>query len=256
MRISIVTTVLNREKQIADAIESVACQTYSKIEHVIQDGGSTDDTLNIIRSKKSGNIVFESKPDNGIYEGLNRAIKRSTGEVIGLLHSDDRFATNNTIHDVMSVFAASDVDAVYGDLVYVSKHDQDRIVRYWRAGDYLPGKIKYGWMPPHPAMFIKRNVLEKFGCYDQEFKIAADYEAILRWLLVGKIKLHYLPQILVHMSIGGASNRSLLSIARKSYEDYRVIKRHHIGGLGTLALKNLRKAAQFLGQVPHSKIQK
>lgn len=247
MKISIVTTVLNRDKKIADAIDCVANQTYPFIEHVIQDGGSSDRTIDVIRNLDVQNLTFKSEPDQGIYDGLNRAIKRSTGDIIGLLHSDDRFATHDTVQNVVDAFKTSDADAVYGDLVYVSKFDPVRLVRYWRAGNYAPQKLKFGWMPPHPALFVKRSVFENFGYYNENYKIAADYDAILRWFLIGKVKVHYLPEVLVHMNVGGESNRSLLNIARKSYEDYLVIKRHAIGGVGTLVLKNLRKANQFFG---------
>lgn len=247
MKISIVTTVLNRDRQVADAINSVANQTYPFIEHVIQDGGSTDRTIEVIRNLDAQHVTFKSEPDQGIYDGLNRAIKRSTGDIIGLLHSDDRFAMQNTVQHVVDAFKTSDADAVYGDLVYVSKFDTTRLVRYWRAGDYDPKKFKLGWMPPHPALFVKRSVFENLGCYNENYRIAADYEAILRWCLTGKIKVHYLSEVLVHMSVGGESNRSLSNIARKSYEDYLVIKRHAIGGVGTLVLKNLRKTNQFFG---------
>ena len=141
---------------------------------------------------------------------------------------------------------ADAADGVYGDLVYVSAADPARVIRYWRAGPYQRGRLAWGWMPPHPTLYLKRHVLQRWGAYDTGFHIAADYEAMLRWLVRGRIRLAYLPRPMVRMRMGGASNRSPDRIIKKSREDYRAMRRHGVGGLGTLLCKNISKLGQFV----------
>ena len=140
-----------------------------------------------------------------------------------------------------------DVDAVYGDLDYVSARDTGRVIRRWRSGDWDAERLRAGWMPPHPTLYLRREVFDRWGAYDTGFRIAADYEAMLRWLVEGEIRLAYIPEVLVKMRLGGESNRSLSRILRKSREDYRAIRRHGIGGWGTLIQKNISKIGQFRG---------
>lgn len=246
MKISIVTAVYNREGTIRTAIESVHRQTYGSIEHVIQDGGSSDGTIKAIRDAAYGSINLESAPDHGIYDAINRGIMRATGDIIGLMHSDDMFAQPLVLEKVATAFAKSAVDGVYGDLQYVASDDLTRVIRHWKAGEYRPSLIKMGWMPPHPTLFLRREVVDRFGLYDTSFRIAADYDAMLRYLVKGQIKLAYIPEVLVKMRLGGESNRSLAQIILKSREDLRALRNNGVGGLGTLAAKNLRKISQFL----------
>lgn len=137
------------------------------------------------------------------------------------------------------------MDAVYGDLDYVAKADTDRVIRHWQSGEYHPARLAWGWMPPHPALFLRRSVIEQWGGYDTRFRIAADYDAILRYFVKGNIRAAYIPRVLVKMRLGGESNRSLARIWRKSYEDYQALRRNDVGGLGALAWKNLSKLGQF-----------
>ena len=237
----------NRAATIADTIGSVRSQTYDNIEHIVQDGGSTDGTVTVLESRASAQTRVKSASDGGLYDGINKGIARAGGEVIGLLHSDDVFAADDVIAKVAETLAASDeVDGVYGDLVYVSAADPARLIRYWRAGPYQRAKLGRGWMPPHPTLYLKRHVFERWGAYDTGFHIAADYEAMLRWLVRGRIRLAYIPQPMVRMRTGGESNRSLSRIIRKSSEDYCAMRRHGVGGLGTLLCKNLGKLGQFV----------
>ena len=246
MKISIVTAVFNRADTIADAIASLQSQSHQDIEHVIQDGGSTDGTLDVIRGFDAASTALVSEQDAGIYDAINKGITRASGDVIGLMHSDDFFSHDLVLERIAQAFSDPTVDGVYGDLDYVSASDTRKVIRHWRSGPYLRDLLKHGWMPPHPTLFLRREVFEQWGLYDTSFQIAADYDAMLRYLWRGDIRLAYLPEVLVKMRVGGESNRSLGRILRKSREDYRAIRRNRVGGLGTLAMKNARKLIQFI----------
>jgi glycosyltransferase len=245
MKLSIVTAVFNRQDTIGDALASVQTQSYRSVEHVIQDGGSTDGTLGIIKARETEAMHLVSEPDRGIYDAINKGISRATGDVVGLMHSDDFFAAPDILAHVATVMADPDIDGVYGDLDYVAADDTSRIIRRWRSGAYDAKKLGKGWMPPHPTLYLRRHVFETQGLYDTSFGIAADYDAMLRYLVKGQIKLAYIPDVMVKMRVGGESNKSLRKIVLKSREDYRAIRRNGVGGLGTLAMKNLSKIKQF-----------
>lgn len=246
MKISIVTTVYNRRNTVSDAVLSIRGQTHPEIEHVVQDGGSKDGTLDVLAGLAAPAMHVESARDGGIYDGINRGIARATGEVIGLMHSDDLFASDTVLARVAEAMAEGQVDGVYGDLVYVRSADPTRVIRYWRSGPYHPDRLHRGWMPPHPTLYLRREVFDRWGSYDTDFRIAADYEAMLRWLVRGRIRLTYIPEVMVRMRVGGESNRSLGRILQKSREDYRAIRRHGVGGVGTLLSKNFSKLGQFI----------
>ena len=190
-------------------------------------------------------MTLVSEPDGGIYDALNKGMARARGDVIGLLHSDDWLATPDVLAMVAQAFDQTSADAVYGDLQYVSAADPDKVLRHWKSGEYSPRLLQRGWMPPHPALFIRRQIYEAYGGYDTSYRIAADYDAILRWFGSGQMQVAYVPHVLVKMRAGGASNRSLANIVRKSREDYRALRSNRVGGLPTLAWKNLRKLGQF-----------
>lgn len=247
------TAVRNRSATIGEAVASVARQTHGEIEHVVQDGASDDGTLEILHAVAGPNVVIESAPDGGIYEAINRGIARSSGDVVGLMHSDDVYASERVLERVAEVMADPGIDGVYGDLDYVASTDPSRVIRRWRAGPYAPERLARGWMPPHPTLHLRREVFERRGAYDETFRIAADYEAVLRWLTKGGLTLVYLPEIFVKMRVGGESNRSLGRILRKSREDLAAMRRHGVGGIGTLALKNLSKLQQFARKDPKSR---
>jgi glycosyltransferase len=245
VKISVVTAVFNRVATIGAAIESVRAQTYGDVEHIVQDGGSNDGTLEAVRGVANASIKLVSEPDHGIYDAINRGIARTSGEVIGLLHSDDFLASSDALAKIADAFSDLSVHGVYGDLQYVSADDPTKVVRHWRSGEFTPAKLGQGWMPPHPTLYLKREVFEEHGLYDTSFSIAADYDAMLRYLAIGKIKLAYVPEVLVKMRMGGESNRSLERIIKKSREDFRAIRKNKVGGIGTLAAKNLSKINQF-----------
>ncbi|SPJ23045.1 glycosyltransferase family 2 protein [Palleronia abyssalis] len=243
--ISVVTATFNRAHVIGDAMRSVQAQTWPHIEHVIQDGGSTDDTLAVIEATRTPSTRVISEPDTGIYDAINKGIANTTGDIVGLMHSDDFFAAPDVLSDVAHAFEDPAVDGVYGDLDYVAADNTDRIIRRWRSGQFAPSKLRQGWMPPHPTLYLRRRVFDNLGLYDTRFRIAADYDAMLRYLHQGQIKLAYIPKVMVKMRVGGESNRSLSKILKKSSEDYRAIRGNGVGGIGTLARKNLSKITQF-----------
>ena len=245
LTISVVTATYNRAKTVEQALESVAAQDYPHVEHVIQDGASTDGTRDILNRHASDKVKVASATDGGIYDAINKGIARTTGDVIGLMHSDDFFADETVLTDVAAAFADSTVDGVYGDLDYVAEADTTRIIRRWRSGPYVPAKLKQGWMPPHPTLYLRRRVFDEWGLYDTSFRIAADYDAMLRYLAKGDITLAYIPKVLVKMRVGGESNKSIKKIIQKSREDYAALQRNGVGGLRSLAIKNLSKVRQF-----------
>ena len=311
MRFSIITATKNNKAGLLRAIECVRNQTYKQVEHIIVDGGSTDGSEELLREMQSSSnqklvnskevketilpttyytLHTISEADSGIYDAINKGIKLASGDVIGLLHSDDLFADENVLEKYASVFnqpttnlptgqagnKLQTIDAVYSDLVYVRKKQEVRskklearnskttiyqllttdysTLRYWKAGDpstslRMTTWIKNGWMPPHPTLFIKKEIFNKYGYYRTDMKIAADYEMILRLLFKHKITSYYLPVTTYLMSIGGASNKSLKNIIQKSKEDYLAMKMNGINfPVITLISKNLRKLPQFLAR--------
>jgi len=245
LKISIITAVYNNENTIANAIESATSQTHDDIEYIIIDGQSTDATLEIINNYRDKIDIFISEPDDGIYDALNKGIANATGDVICFLHSDDIYAHENVIAKANALFEESGVDSIYGDLVYVKKEDVNHVVRYWKSGSFKHSKLKRGWMPPHPTFFVKREVYVKHGSFDTSFDIAADYDKVLRFLGSHKISTAYLPEVLIKMRLGGASNKNFANLRKKTSEDLRALRKNKIGGRRTVMIKNLSKIPQF-----------
>lgn len=244
LTISIITAVFNRKETIEAAISSIQNQSYKDVEHIVVDGGSIDGTLDILRSVLLGNFKLISEVDDGIYDAINKGISLSSGDVIGLMHSDDFYADAEVLADVAKLFCDPSIDIVYGDLDYVSKNNPTQIIRKWVSGKYSKSNIHVGWMPPHPTLFIRKKVFNIIGSYSMQYKISSDYDFTLR-LFKGEFKSAYLARTLIKMRTGGTSNLSMLSLINKSREDYRIIKDHHLGGIFTLIFKNLRKFPQF-----------
>jgi GT2 family glycosyltransferase len=246
--------VYNRFETAGHSLRSVQSQTHGNVQHVVIDGGSSDGTVQLLRDLLPADAVLVSEPDQGIYDALNKGIALCSGEVIGVMHSDDFFADEQVLADVASAFADPAVDAVYGDLDYVSAKDTSKIIRHWRAGPYLRERLAWGWMPPHPTLFVRRHVIETWGGYDTRYRISADYDCILRYFGKGQVRAIYLPRVLVKMRVGGESNASLKKIIRKSCEDWQAMRRNgigNLGGIGSLVWKNLSKLRQF-GRPPGS----
>lgn len=246
MKISIITAVYNNDKTIACTMDSIQNQTYKNIEHIIIDGASTDSTLKIINSKKTAKTIVLSEKDEGIVYAWNKGIGLSSGEIIGLLNSDDFYASNDVIQKIIKEFEDETIEATYGDLHYVSSKDKNKVIRNWKSGSYSANKLKWGWIPPHPTFFLRKRVYDNFGLYNTSYKISMDYEAIIRYIQIGKIKMSYIPSVLVKMRLGGVSNNSIKSTIIKAMEDYESIRRYKIGGLMTLIFKRLSKISQFI----------
>ncbi|WP_016954012.1 glycosyltransferase family 2 protein [Catenovulum agarivorans] len=246
IKISIITATYNSAKTVVDAIKSVNAQTYQNIEHIIIDGGSKDDTVDVVKRSGERIGILISEPDKGIYDALNKGINAATGDVIGFMHSDDIFADEHAVAQIVKAFEDSQADSVYADLDYVQKNDTTKVVRKWISGDFKFEKLKSGWMPPHPTFYMKREKYQLLGGFDLSYRIAADYDSILRYLWKGKVSTHYIPEVLVKMRVGGASNRSLKNIIQKSKEDKLALKTNGLPWLRALTFKNLSKIPQFL----------
>ena len=246
MKISIITATYNSAATVGDTLQSIAGQTYPDIEHIIIDGLSKDNTLEIVKQFVHPAIISSEK-DKGIYDAMNKGIRKATGEVIGILNSDDFYNGNTIISKVMELFSDPLVDAVYGDLQYVKQEDSSKIVRTWKAGPFSKKSFYYGWMPPHPTFFVRKKAYEQFGYFNLALQTAADYEIMLRFLFKNDMLVKYLPEVLVKMRTGGASNASLLRRLKANREDRLAWQ---LNGLQpkffTLTLKPLRKINQFV----------
>jgi len=255
MRFSIITISYNPGRLLKETIDSVLSQDYPNIEYIIIDGGSTDGTVDVIKSYGCGISKFISEPDNGIYDALNKGIALATGDIIGFVHAGDLCADSSVISSIAKTFENSRADAVYGNLLYVSRNNINRIIRYWQSGVFSPARLKFGWMPPHTALYVTREVYKKARLangqyFDTSFRIASDYDFMMRVLVKLKISHAYLPRVIVKMRVGGASNCSIRNLIRKSCEDYRAMRRNDIGGFSTLLAKNFRKLPQFFNRHP------
>lgn len=246
MKVSIITATYNSAKTISDTLRSLEEQTYQDIEYIIIDGASKDNTLEVIQSHCSKVSTVISEKDNGIYDALNKGIEAATGDVVGFLHSDDLFAYPEAVQDIVDTFLKNDSQAIYADLEYVSKDDTDKTVRLWTSGNYSRIGLKNGWMPPHPTFYMKRDLYEQYGLFDLSFKIAADYDSLLRYLWVNKVSMAYLPKVLIKMRVGGASNRSLSNIIQKTKEDIQALKNSSLSWPQAILIKNLSKIPQFI----------
>ncbi len=245
VKISVITAIFNNRDTVAQALDSVLAQSHPAVELIVIDGGSTDGTLEVLQGYADRLAVLVSERDHGIYDALNKGIARASGDAVGFLHSDDLFADATVLARIAAAFTDPGVDAVYGDLLYVRKNDPTKVVRTWRAGAFSHSRLAHGWMPPHPTLYVRRAVYHRLGGFDTRYRIAADYDCVLRLLGKGGIRTTYIPEVLVRMRVGGASNRSLKNILQKSREDYRALRASGVGGLGTLAWKNLSKLPQF-----------
>lgn len=247
MRISIITAVYNNEHTLSYAIDSVFCQKFVDIEYVVIDGGSSDKTVDIIRSYRNKISKFISEPDKGIYDAMNKGIELASGDIIGILNSDDMYANDTVLHDVVETFEQTGADVVYGDLVYVSKEDPDKVMRYWKSGPYKLGSFLKGWHPAHPAFFVRKEIYDKYGIFDLSFDISADFELMLRLFEKYKVKSTYLPKVLVKMRLGGESNRSLSNIVKGNLNILRAFRKNGIFVTPMYTIKRaITKMKQYL----------
>jgi glycosyltransferase involved in cell wall biosynthesis len=246
MKISVVTITYNSAATLHDTIESVLAQEYSNVEYLIIDGGSTDETIDIIKSYSDDRIKWISESDKGIYDAMSKGKRMATGDVVGVLNSDDFYPDNQVLDRVAHAFINETVDAVYGDLKYVDHQDVSKTTRNWVSGVYDRKHFLRGWMPPHPTFFLRKAALEKYGYYNPDFKSAGDYELMLRMLFKNNLKALYIPHVQVTMRAGGVSNSSIKNRIRANQEDRKAWKLNGIKPKWyTLFMKPLSKLQQW-----------
>jgi len=246
-RISIITVTYNSAQTLEHTIQSVLLQDHPDVEYIIVDGASTDDTLAVIRKYRHKIDHFVSEKDEGLYYALNKGIALATGDIIGILHADDFYMDDHVLSKVASTFEKTKAGAVYADLYYVDKDNTEKIIRKWRSGPYTEGKFLWGWMPPHPTFFVKKEIYQKYGGFNTQLRSAADYELMLRFIHKHKIKLGYLPEFIVKMRTGGQSNASVKNRLKANKEDCKAWEMNRLKPyFFTLTLKPLRKIFQFL----------
>ena len=247
MRVSIITVTFNSARTLPDTLQSVLSQDYTDIEHILVDGASTDGTQDIIReyAQQHPSVHYLSEKDSGIYNAINKGLTLATGDIVGILNSDDVLADTNTISTIVKAFTDTHAQVVYGNLIYYNPLT-NKVIRHWRSNDFHRSSLSFGWMPAHPTFYCTHEVYKQVGGYDESFRISADYDFMLR-VLMRNYHTYYVPTNLIRMSIGGASNRNCRAMATKSSEDLRVLRKNHVGwGVLTVFFKNIRKIRQFL----------
>lgn len=253
MNISVITACYNSIATLPDTLASIRSQQGISFESILIDGGSSDGTQGLIEADwaraDTPLSCWSSEPDQGIYDALNKGIAMAKGDVLGFLHADDFFAHSAVLERVSECFEDPMIVACYGDLEYVWRDDPTQVLRHWRANSFTPARLRWGWMPPHPTLYVRRSWYDAHGGFDTRYRIAADYDLILRLFSgLSEFQVGYVPEVLVRMRTGGASNRSLRNILRKSVEDYQALRLNQVGGFAALAWKNLSKVSQFRTQ--------
>lgn len=248
MKISIITVVYNNDRTIKDALQSVLSQDYKNIEYIVIDGKSTDNTVNLITDFKDRLAYFISEKDSGIYDAMNKGIRAATGDVVGILNSDDLYEDSGVIAAVMEQFNIDlDLDILYGDLVYVKSDDTNKVIRNWKSKAYYNQFFENANVPPHPSLFVKKKVYDEAGLFDLDYKIAADYEFMLRIFKKHNFNSKYFNKLIVRMRLGGASNAGLSSIIKQNKEVLNAWKKNNLNKpFYLMPLRVLRKLAQFL----------
>lgn len=248
MKISIITTCFNRKNTITDAIKSVLSQDYQDIEYIIVDGASTDGSVEIIEDAikgHEGKVIFISESDHGMYEAINKGIRISSGDYIGLVHSDDFLYSQHTISDIVKQLQDTKADFLYGDGLFVNPHNMVKVVRKWISGTYCMWKVRHGWLPLHPTCYINKKLIDRLGLYDESYKIAADSDLLFRYLISGNVSVTYLPKYIVRMRMGGLSTDSKRTKLMWD-EDIRMYRSHGMNGTITKIEKMLWKIPQFI----------
>lgn len=246
MRVSIITVCYNRAATIEKAILSVLNQDNKDIEYIVVDGNSKDGTQAAIEKYTNRIAKYISEPDNGMYDAINKGLALATGDIVGLMHSDDEFYDNVAISKIVSAFLKSkDIEGVYGDGIYVSNDAEEKLIRNRIGGEYSLKKIEKGWLPLHPTVYIKRALIEKYGDYNLQFKIASDTEFLLRYLYKNKIKMGYVNSYIVKMRMGGLSTTSSRALEVLK-EDYKIYKFHGLWALKAIILKKSKTLIQYI----------
>jgi glycosyltransferase len=242
--VSIITPVINGSQTIEYSIRSILGQTYKNIERIIVDGGSHENTLDIVNNYNDNLTQVALEPKKGIYVAINRGLELASGEIIGILNSDDLYIDEYVIETVVERMNEG-ADACWGDLYYVEQKNPDKIIRYWRSSGLEIEKLRTGWMPPHPTFFVKKWVYDKYGYFNIDFRISADYEIMLRFLYKYRVSGAYIPKVLIKMRCGGISNKNIFHVFRKSAEDYKICRIYNLSFFA-LFNKNISKIPQFL----------
>lgn len=247
MKISIITVTYNSEKTLRDTLESVESQTYKNIEYIIVDGGSSDHTIELVNNCSTRVSKCISEKDQGIYDALNKGINLATGDVVGFIHSDDILARPDIIELIAREFQHSQADIVYGDLVFVEKENINTIKRYWKSGPFKKYKISLGWAPPHPSFYIKRDLYLDNGFFDLSFRIAADYDQMIRMFRRDNVKVSYIPEVFVKMRLGGESTKIDNAISSTN-EIVRVMKKQKIKWQFAIFVRKISKLTQLFSK--------
>lgn len=249
-KVSIVTVVFNNQSFIECAINSVLSQTYQNIEYIVIDGGSVDGTIERIKKYSDKIAHFVSEKDRGIYDAMNKGIRLATGDIVGILNSDDFYASNTTVETVVRMMDEKQVDACYGDLVYVDRQNVSKMKRCWKSCEYKDGLFRKGWMPPHPTFFVKRWAYEKYGLFNLDLPAGSDFELLFRFLDRHQIKSCYIPQVFIKMRLGGFSNKNICNIFRQNMTIMRILRENqiHVSPF-FLCSKFVEKFGQFLNKI-------
>jgi glycosyltransferase len=246
MKVSIITVTKNSAKYLSDCITSVRRQNFKNIEYIVIDGQSTDGTLDIIQQNSDYIDYWISEADRGMYDAINKGISQATGDIIGILNSDDMYASADSVRSIVDCFETTGTDSVYGDLVYVDAQNTQKVLRYWKGGSYKRSRFRYGWMPAHPTFYIKRELIQKYGLYENHYYTAADYEFMARYLFLHKVSAQYIDTMLVKMRSGGISNVTFKSRLRANRRDFLAMRKNKIPfSFIVSVLKPLIKIPQF-----------
>jgi glycosyltransferase involved in cell wall biosynthesis len=246
MKISIITVTYNSAATLSDTLQSVRSQDYPDIEHILVDGGSTDGTVELIR--KAPHVHnWVSEKDRGLYDAINKGIRMATGDIVGILNSDDFFPGNHIVSKIAAAFQGKDLEAVYGDIAFVRPDNLEKIVRLYSSRKFNPGRFAYGYMPAHPSFYVKRDAYLRLGLYKEDYKIAADYELLMRFLYRHRLRYAYIPEVLVHMRTGGVSNRNILSRYTLNREIIRACRENGVNtNMAILSFKYLNKVFEYI----------
>ena len=247
MKVSIIVATFNSANTVKETINSILNQSFDNFEILVQDGLSSDHTLEIIKGFKDDRIHIVSESDKGIYDAMNKGLERANGDIVGILNSDDFYCSTEVLKNVVDTFLETNCQCLYGDLFYVHEQQTEKVVRKWFSGPYKLSKWKFGWMPPHPSFFVRKEVYAQYGKFNTSLKSSADYELMLRFLYKQQLKVAYLPQVLVHMRTGGQSNANLKNRLFANKEDKQAWKINNLKPFWfTTILQPLRKIIQYI----------
>lgn len=227
VKISVITVSYNSAATIADTLRSIASQTHPDVEHWVVDGNSKDDTLAVVEAYRHPSLRMSSESDKGIYDAMNKGMAWATGDIVGFLNADDLYADTQVLTRVAAAFEDPEVDACFGDLIYVTE-DNRKVVRYWKSRPFSPGSFARGWCPAHPTFYVRRSVIERLGLFDLSYRLAADTEFMMRYLERGHVRSTYIPHVQVRMRVGGATNQSWSNIAQQNREIFHALRKHGV----------------------------